>query len=246
MSILDAFKRIAATFVHPVGVYDASPPTIEDGDVRPLQIGPNGGLLTEAAAGASSVVDTELPAAAAPTDSDNNTDVPAVAARLQVRRGDNGRWQTWTIGQLPLGESISVTIADDQPGFDGPSGVVATARRVWVSPTYSWTLFAVFGAATKLVKDSAGNLRSVVCANRNGAARYLQLHNTSALPAADAVPVQSWFVPAGGNVQLDAGYFGDHGVHLDTGVSLVVSSVEGTYVATGVVVGEHSIQGAFV
>jgi hypothetical protein len=50
-TVLDRVKRALAPLFHPVLVYDASPPTIEDGDVRPAQMGAGGGLLVEVVGG---------------------------------------------------------------------------------------------------------------------------------------------------------------------------------------------------
>lgn len=61
-TILDKLKRIVAPFFHPVLVYDADPPAISDGDMRPAQMGPNGGLLVETAgvAGSGAALDSTL------------------------------------------------------------------------------------------------------------------------------------------------------------------------------------------
>lgn len=50
-TVLDRVKQVLAPFVHQVLVYDASPPTIEDGDVRPAQMGASGGMLVEVVGG---------------------------------------------------------------------------------------------------------------------------------------------------------------------------------------------------
>lgn len=52
-TILDRLKRVIAPFVHQILVYDADPPTIADGDMRPAQMGAKGGMLVEFAPGYS-------------------------------------------------------------------------------------------------------------------------------------------------------------------------------------------------
>jgi len=79
--------------------------------------------------------------------------------------------------------------------------------------------------ASRVVKASAGRLRLLVGYNAKASAQFIQVHNTTSLPADAAVPIYSFTVPATSNFSLDlgetAGYFG-------TGITVCNSSTQAT------------------
>lgn len=94
------------------------------------------------------------------------------------------------------------------------------------------SLFTNLGAnATLNVKASAGNVFSLYCANANGAARWIQLHNTATVPAGAAVPLLTFQVPAGGSIVIGADFFTAAGLHFTTGIAFAFSTTAATYTA---------------
>lgn len=118
MSIFDHLKRVLAPFVHPVAVVDSTPGVLEEGDVRPLRMGPSGGLSTEQAAGSVSnvaIVDPEL----------------ALQAQLPA-----------SLGPQSYASSLSITQAVPPPTF------TAIAQTVPIADDKSMISIALDGAAT--------------------------------------------------------------------------------------------------
>jgi len=98
--------------------------------------------------------------------------------------------------------------------------------------TYSWTQFQNLGAnATLNIKATPGNVKSVCCHNVSGGDRYFQLHNTATTPSGGAVPARTYYVPAGGVLELTGTYFGEQGINFSTGIAFAVSTTEATYTA---------------
>lgn len=115
---------------------------------------------------------------------------------------------------------------------DNINFVYAEAIRPLATSTYSWTRFQNLGAnATLNVKASAGNVRSLYCHNINGAARFIQIHNTATIPGGGAVPIYSFLVPAGGTTTIDGAFFGENGMNFSTGIAFAFSTTEATYTA---------------
>lgn len=94
----------------------------------------------------------------------------------------------------------------------------------------TYSLFSNLGAnATLNVKSSAGNVYSLKCHNLNGAARYLQLHNTATVPSNPDVPVYSFLVPANSEIVIGTDFFGENGHNFATGIAFGFSTTEATY-----------------
>lgn len=114
-----------------------------------------------------------------------------------------------------------------------PSADVLTT----INPRFS--VFTNIAANTTLnVKAAAGNVFAVCCANSNAATRYLQLHNTTTVPAVAAVPVYSFPIFAGGSTIIGTDFFGAAGVAFSTGIAFAVSTTRDTY--TAATAGDHS------
>lgn len=63
-------------------------------------------------------------------------------------------------------------------------------------------------AASKVIKNAAGTLRSVSGYNSKAAPQFIQLHDAAALPADTAVPAVILFVGAQSNFSFDFGLSG--------------------------------------
>ncbi len=117
------------------------PETLSNGGVR---VTPTGTVT----------VDSELPAAAVPTDSDANGAVPAVAARLQAQRADTNQsarlYRTMADGSpQPMDRGLTVTPqAYDVPGTAGYPA--RTARSLGDAEAGQW-----FGATASMLYNGA-------------------------------------------------------------------------------------------
>lgn len=115
---------------------------------------------------------------------------------------------------------------------DNTNGVGQMVVKPIAVSTYSWTQFQNLGAnATLNVKATPGNVKSVYCHNVSGGDRYFQLHNTATTPGGGAVPARTYFVPAGGVLELTGSYFGEQGINFSTGIAFAFSTTEATYTA---------------
>ena len=79
--------------------------------------------------------------------------------------------------------------------------------------------------ASVVVKASAGTIFSVVGYNDKTSAQFIQLHDSSSLPADTAVPKIPFRVPAKSNFYLD---FGEIGRQCENGIVLCNSSTVAT------------------
>lgn len=75
--------------------------------------------------------------------------------------------------------------------------------------------------ASKVVKASAGVLFELSGYNSSGSDQFIQVHNTTSLPADTAVPVITFKVPAGANFSWSGGKFGKY---FGTGITVCNSS----------------------
>lgn len=79
--------------------------------------------------------------------------------------------------------------------------------------------------ASHVIKAGAGRLFGVTGYNAKTSAQFIQLHNTTSVPADTAVPVLTFKVPASDNFSLDLGIYGRY---FSTGISICNSSTQAT------------------
>jgi hypothetical protein len=76
-----------------------------------------------------------------------------------------------------------------------------------------------------IIKASAGALLSLVGFNSKASAQYIQIHNTTTVPADTAVPVYCFYVPATSNFSIDVPVTG---MQFSTGIVVCNSSTIAT------------------
>lgn len=76
-----------------------------------------------------------------------------------------------------------------------------------------------------VIKNAAGRLYSLVVTNTKTSAQFIQIHNTTSVPADTAVPIYSFYVPASSSVSIASEDIGDY---FDTGISVCNSSTAAT------------------
>ena len=78
--------------------------------------------------------------------------------------------------------------------------------------------------ASRVVKASGGTLWAIRVTNTSASAQYIQVHNTTTVPADTAVPIESIYVAAANSVVIPFAY----GLRCDTGISISNSSTAAT------------------
>lgn len=206
--------------VLPVAAYHASPLTVGNNQFIEFQCDVNGNLKTFVSGSYGGFVQPDspvsgvfnvLPVANYRTASPTLTNNQFVGLQADV----NGNLKTFQ----PISE-------------DSTNGITATTHKPLAVSTYCASLFTNYGANVTLnVKASAGNVFAVVCSNRSGATRYVQLHNTATTPAGGAGPLLSFLVPMNSEVGIGEDIFGQEGVNFTTGIAFAFSTTEDTYSA---------------
>ncbi len=162
------------------------------------------------------------------TDSGNPVKIGAVynTSAPSPANGQRVDAQADASGNLKTAEQY-VAIAEDNT-----LGVFAMLPKPAASATYSPSLFKNLGAnATLNIKPSTGNILSIYARNVSGSDRWIQLHNTATVPAGAAVPIFSFYVPAGGVTERGTEFFTQAGVNGSNGWAFACSTTEGTYTA---------------
>lgn len=98
-------------------------------------------------------------------------------------------------------------------------GSINTRTGVGATPPTNATSSAY--EASRVVKASAGTLYGITGYNSKTTAQFVQLHNTTSVPADTAVPVITFTVDGASNFSLD---FGNYGRSFATGITICNSS----------------------
>ena len=93
-------------------------------------------------------------------------------------------------------------------------------------------VFTDFGANVTLnVSATKAEVVSFACYNDNVSEMYFQLHDTATVPSTSAVPLETFLVPAGGQIVIGFDYFGFTGAVFETGLAFAFSTTRNTYTA---------------
>lgn len=121
---------------------------------------------------------------------------------------------------------------DYSPISTNDRGEVLMKNIPYASQVNSPLSFQNLGAAaTQNVKSTAGNVFSITCYNASNQVRYIQIHNTATVPAAAAVPSESFMVPSNGQIVIGTDYFTNNGVYYSAGIAFAFSETRNTYTA---------------
>lgn len=83
-------------------------------------------------------------------------------------------------------------------------------------------------AAATNIKSGATRLRSIHAMNRNAAGRYLQVFNST---GGTGTVYYQWLIPSGSWIELGNDFFMDEGWSFPTGLTVGISTTDGSYVA---------------
>ncbi len=133
--------------------------------------------------------------------------------------------------------NLLTSLATGIAGEDVTNNVLGITQKPVLSSAYTVSAAVAFGTvAAANLKAIPGIFFGVYATNQNAALRYFQIFNSSGTPAANAVPIWSFPIPAGsgtnpGVLQLPNLFFGMNGFYLNTGVAWGVSTTRATFTA---------------
>lgn len=232
---------------HIIGKYQATPPTLTDGQTTQVRVTSTGALVTDGAGTISSIVPgtgaTNLGKAEDAVHASGDTGVMFLAVANEAQSNLSGTDGDYT----PIGTNRKGTVYNQETMVDqfvdNTNGVAAFCIKPLASATYSLTTFSNWGANTTLnVKATTGNVFSLYAYQTNAAARFEQLHNTATTPAGSAVPVFSFLVEASKDKLIGSDFFGANGYNFSTGIAFAHSSAFGIYTAGTAGDGNRTIQ----
>ena len=145
-------------------------------------------------------------------------------------------------GQVrPLQQDINgrliVSLGTLIAGEDLVNGAQAVVDKPVASPQYTPSNYQMPSTAVVAanIKADPGTVLSLRATNVNAAARYLQIHNTTAAPTAGAVPLRTYVIPAGtatnpAILHLARDYFSSQ-LYCGVGITFAFSTTRATYTA---------------
>lgn len=84
---------------------------------------------------------------------------------------------------------------------------------------------------TKVVHEGSVDVMAFRCVNKNAAARYLQLFDSTTVPASGAVPTAVFTVPLTSAISVGSEFFSLQGLLFKDGLVWAFSTTEATYTA---------------
>lgn len=127
------------------------------------------------------------------------------------------------LGQTTMSASTSVTMASDQSSIPVTLQATTTSGGILTASTTAY-------ATNLVVKASAGALYSLTGYNSQNQVRFIQIHNTTSLPADTSVPIVMFAVPAQSSFAWSADGFGQA---FSTGITVASSTTGPTLTVSG-------------
>ncbi len=175
----------------------------------------SGTITTVSTVTAVTAISNALPAG------NNNIGDVDIASALPAGNNNIGDVDVATLPALVAGSAIIGKVAIDQT-TPGTTNNVTTIDIPTASSTYALTNVSSTAYETgHILKGSAGYLFMLTGYSSRTTEQFIQLHNTTTVPADTAVPVLIFKVPAGGNFSFDLGKYGRY---FSTGISICNSS----------------------
>jgi hypothetical protein len=135
-----------------------------------------------------------------------------------------------------LANPITLSAGDIQVGAEmmvkGPSNAIApvdAVRGLKVDTSQVVIRRNTQGIQSTFVALSAAGKLGTITGSISGLGTYIQLFDTSVAPASGTSPIFTFFVDTDGTFSFD---YGEYGLPVGTGLTIVSSNVYGTYVPT--------------
>lgn len=158
----------------------------------------------------------------------------AIAMNTGARSAGTQRVTIATDDIVPASQSGTWNITNVSGTVSLPTGAATQAKQpsLGTSTAPSADVITTQGAlltvvastayeASHILKASAGRLFTLTGYNSKTSAQFIQLHNTTTVPADTAVPIVVFIVPASSNFSFDLGFFAQN---FSTGITVCNSS----------------------